>query len=77
MINENSSKNNHGLAYMQCQLAVVSLFILGVYATMKDSRAILKDGLFQNFNGLAFYSCLNSAVGGLIVAGGKSNSKII
>lgn len=43
--NSNSNvrnKNQYGLAYMQCQLAVVSLFCLGLYAFIKDSDAILK-----------------------------------
>lgn len=62
------TKEQYSLAHMQCQLAVVSLFILGFYALIQDSEAILKGGFFQNFNGPAFFSCLNSSVGGLIVA---------
>lgn len=67
--NKSTEKKQYGLAYMQCQLAVVSLFILGMYAMIMDSKKILEKGLFQNFNGLALCSCMNSAVGGLIVAG--------
>lgn len=57
------------LAHMQAQLAIVSLVILGLYTLIKDSRIILEKGFFYKFNIGAFCSCLNSAVGGLIVAG--------
>ncbi len=35
-----NEKKRYGLAHMQCQLAVVSLFILGIYAMIMDSKAI-------------------------------------
>mmetsp|Transcript_23443 Transcript_23443/g.27677 ORF Transcript_23443/g.27677 Transcript_23443/m.27677 type:complete len:394 (+) Transcript_23443:118-1299(+) len=57
------------LAHMQAQLATVSLVILGLYTLIKDSSVILEKGFFYKFNIGAFCSCLNSAVGGLIVAG--------
>jgi len=38
--NNNKEKKQYGLAHMQCQLAVVSLFILGIYAMIIDSKAI-------------------------------------
>jgi len=36
-------KKQGGLAYMQCQLAIVSLLILGFYALIKDYNAIIND----------------------------------
>merc|ERR1712242_208664 len=53
---------------MQAQLAIVSLVILGLYAISKDAEVILEKGFFYEFNLPAFISCLNSALGGLIVA---------
>ena len=37
------AKEQYSLAHMQCQLAVVSLFILGFYVLIKDAEIILKD----------------------------------
>lgn len=62
------NKEDYGLAYTQVQLAVVSLLILGMYALVKDAKAIMEDGFLQNYDSAAFASSLNSAVGGLIVA---------
>jgi len=56
------------LAHMQAQLASVSLVILGLYAIVQDKKVILEKGFFYKFNIAAFISCLNSAIGGLIVA---------
>jgi hypothetical protein len=36
-------KDRYGLAHMQCQLALVSLIILGFYAAIKDSKEIMKN----------------------------------
>lgn len=65
-----SEKKNtqYGLAHMQAQLAIVSLVLLGLYAVAKDFNTIVEMGFFHNFNGPAFLSCLNSSIGGLIVA---------
>mmetsp|Transcript_15874 Transcript_15874/g.18088 ORF Transcript_15874/g.18088 Transcript_15874/m.18088 type:complete len:387 (+) Transcript_15874:178-1338(+) len=62
------NKEEYGLPHMQCQLAMVSICTLGCYAITRDAETILTEGFFCNFNGPAFLSCLNSAIGGLIVA---------
>jgi UDP-sugar transporter A1/2/3 len=67
--NNNVARQNYSLAYMQVQLALVSLVIIGLYACIKDYDQIVNGGgLFQNFNIGAFFSIFNSAIGGLIVA---------
>jgi len=63
-----NKEGEFGLAHMQAQLAIVSLVILGVYALIQDFELIMKDGFFQGYDTTAFFSSLNSAVGGLIVA---------
>ncbi len=62
------NKEEYGLAYTQCQLAAVSLVVLGLYALIKDFQIIMEKGFFYNYDKAAFASSLNSAVGGLIVA---------
>ena len=48
--NSAKTKDQYSLAHMQCQLAVVSLFILGFYALIEDLDAILKDvRIFSKF----------------------------
>eukprot|EP00566_Odontella_aurita_P010594 CAMPEP_0113526054 /NCGR_PEP_ID=MMETSP0015_2-20120614/526_1 /TAXON_ID=2838 /ORGANISM="Odontella" /LENGTH=405 /DNA_ID=CAMNT_0000424333 /DNA_START=124 /DNA_END=1341 /DNA_ORIENTATION=+ /assembly_acc=CAM_ASM_000160 len=64
----NVLRGDYSLAYTQVQLALVSLVIIGTYALIKDLDVILENGLFHNFNGPAFVSIFNSAIGGLIVA---------
>jgi solute carrier family 35 (UDP-sugar transporter), member A1/2/3 len=59
---------DHGLAYTQVQLALMSLFSIGLYAVFRDWSAILAHGLFHNFTKAAFFSVVMSALGGLIVA---------
>ena len=54
---------------MQVQLAVVSLVIVGLWAMYNDFEQILRYGMFHNFNAPAVLSLINSAIGGLIVAG--------
>lgn len=56
------------LAYMQIQLASVSLLVMGAFAICKDREAILTDGLWHNFSFPAFISVFNSGLGGLMVA---------
>jgi len=63
---DTSSDKKYGLAYTQVQLALMSLVTIGVYACLKDFRAILEYGLFHNFTTGAFLSIANSALGGLI-----------
>ncbi|KAG7341562.1 UDP-galactose transporter [Nitzschia inconspicua] len=59
----------YGLAYTQVQLASMSLVTIGIYACLMDFSTIMQYGLFHNFNGGAFLTVFNSAIGGLIVAG--------
>lgn len=59
----------YSLAYTQVQLASMSLLTIGIYACAVDFRKIMDYGLFHNFNGGAFLTVFNSAIGGLIVAG--------
>jgi UDP-sugar transporter A1/2/3 len=59
----------YSLAYTQVQLASMSLFTIGIYACLVDFKKIVQHGLFYNFNGGAFLTVFNSAIGGLIVAG--------
>ena len=65
---KNVAKENYSLAYMQVQLALVSLAILGIYAVIMDYQKIAENGIFHNFTTGAFVSIFNSAIGGLIVA---------
>lgn len=66
--NQNVTCKNYSLAYMQVQLALVSLVIIGMYAIFMDFDDITKHGLFMNFTYGATFSMFNSAIGGLIVA---------
>lgn len=59
----------YSLAYTQVQLASMSLLTIGIYALFADFEKIAMYGLFYNFNGGAFLTVFNSAIGGLIVAG--------
>ena len=36
------ASQNYSLAYMQVQLALVSLIILGIYAVVKDAKLIME-----------------------------------
>lgn len=47
----------------------MSLLTIGIYAIIHDFRPIMDYGLFNNFNFGAILTVLNSAIGGLIVAG--------
>lgn len=64
-----TSTGEYGLAYSQVQLALMSLLTIGIYAIVKDFVKIVQLGLFHNFSPAAFLSVINSACGGLIVAG--------
>lgn len=59
----------YSLAYTQVQLASMSLLTIGIYACIMDLQIIIQYGLFYNFDGGACLTVLNSAIGGLIVAG--------
>lgn len=65
---KSSVTGQYGLAYTQVQLASMSLVTIGIYACIMDFRTIIDYGLFHKFNGGAFLTVLNSAIGGLIVA---------
>lgn len=65
----NATASHYSLAYTQVQLATMSLVTIGIYACIMDFTAILHYGLFHNFDGMAFLTVFNSAMGGLIVAG--------
>ena len=58
----------YSLAYTQVQLASMSLVTIGIYAMLMDFGQIIENGLFYNFNGGAYLTVFNSAIGGLIVA---------
>ena len=63
-----TEKQQFSLAYMQVQLASVSLIVMGAFAMFKDFDAIMTDGLWHNFSGAAFLSVFNTGLGGLMVA---------
>jgi UDP-sugar transporter A1/2/3 len=63
-----SVTGQYSLAYTQVQLATMSLLTIGIYACIMDFEKIIQYGLFYNFNGGAFLTVFNSAIGGLIVA---------
>lgn len=64
-------KVTYGLAYLQIQLALMTLGTIGIYAIVMDYSVILEHGLWHNFNGGALLTVLSSAVGGLTVAAGR------
>jgi len=63
-----ANRKEYSLAYMQVQLAGVSLLVMGTYATFKDFDTIITKGLWHNFSWLAFFNIFNSGLGGLTVA---------
>jgi len=56
------------LPYMQIQMALASLLIIGVFAIVMDWRAILGHGLWSGFDHRAVIAVASSALGGLIVS---------
>jgi len=64
----NKVAGEYSLAYTQVQLASMSLVAIAIYALFADSKEIIEQGLFHGFNGGAFLTVFNSAIGGLIVA---------
>ena len=61
-------RSEYGLAYTQVQLAFMSICTIGLYALWQDFHKIMEYGLFYQFSYAAWFSVLNSAIGGLIVA---------
>ena len=61
-------RSEYGLAYTQVQLAFMSICTIGLYALWQDLDKILEYGMFYQFSFAAWFSVLNSAIGGLIVA---------
>ena len=56
------------LPYMQIQMALASLLIIGIFAVFNDFPQIVEYGLWHGFDGRAMVAVLSSAVGGLIVS---------
>jgi len=61
-------RQKFSLAYMQVQLALVSMVIMGAWALVKDFSAIQQKGLFYDFGPVACISIFTSGIGGLLVA---------
>ena len=61
-------RQTYSLAYLQVQLAVVSLIMIGFWAVSTEYNKIKELGLWHNFTPAAYFSIFNSALGGLIVA---------
>ena len=56
------------LPYMQIQMALASLLIIGVFAIVSDFGQIIEYGLWSGFDHRACIAVLSSAIGGLIVS---------
>ena len=46
-------RSQYSLAYMQVQMASMSLLVMGAWAIVKDYEAIMEKGLWHNVNGVA------------------------
>ena len=55
-------RSQYSLAYMQVQLASMSLLVMGAWAVVRDFEAIVDRGLWHNVNGAA---CVVSGLSGL------------
>lgn len=62
------TRQNYSLAYLQVQLALASMIIIGLWAVATDYKKIMEFGLWHNFTPGAYFSIFNSAIGGLTVA---------
>ena len=60
--NFNFDRSQYSLAYMQVQLASMSLLVMGAWAVVRDFEAIVDRGLWHNVNGAA---CVVSGLSGL------------
>jgi len=56
------------LAYMQIQMALASLLMIGLFAIGRDIEAVLNYGLWYGFDTAAMVAVVSSALGGLIVS---------
>jgi len=56
------------LPYMQIQMALASLLIIGVFAFANDFPTIIERGLWHGFDHRAVIAVVSSALGGLIVS---------
>jgi len=56
------------LPYMQIQMALASLLIIGVFALVNDHQVIIEYGLWRGFDHRAVIAVASSAMGGLIVS---------
>mmetsp|Transcript_15634 Transcript_15634/g.26083 ORF Transcript_15634/g.26083 Transcript_15634/m.26083 type:complete len:115 (+) Transcript_15634:76-420(+) len=56
------------LAYMQIQMALASLLMIGAFAAVLDAPAIFERGLWHGFDSSALLAVASSALGGLIVS---------
>jgi UDP-sugar transporter A1/2/3 len=63
-----STKDDSVLPYMQIQMALASLLIIGVFALVSDFLVIVEYGLWRGFDGRAIVAVISSALGGLIVS---------
>ena len=63
-----SLEGPHKLPYMQIQMALASLIIIGVFALASDFTAIVEYGLWKGFDSRAIVAVVSSAAGGLIVS---------
>ncbi len=56
------------LGYMQIQMATASILVIGVFAAVQDTPAILEKGLWHGFDAAAVFAVVSSALGGIIVS---------
>ena len=56
------------LAYMQIQMASASILVIGAFAAVQDTPAILEHGLWYGFDVAAVVAVVSSALGGIIVS---------
>ena len=63
-----STSHDNVLPYMQIQMALASLLIIGVFALFNDFPTIIEYGLWRGFDFKAVVAVVSSALGGLIVS---------
>jgi len=56
------------LSYMQIQMALASLLVIGVFALVLDMPVIVEKGLWAGFDRASCLAVCSSALGGLIVS---------
>ena len=67
-LSAHSMSHDNVLPYMQIQMALASLLIIGVFAIICDFPVIIEYGLWRGFDYRAIIAVVSSAVGGLIVS---------